>query len=170
MFRCNAGIVFDAAMLQQIGMNLSIDPASHDVSVCLDVPPRIRGDEERPEDREDDEASEATDTGLAKKVWSWVVSPFALLVGRSAAQGWISDSAQAPKQGRPVVPGRQRADRVSNKDGRHPHAVDVRKTVLFDPEYEAREERRDALSPLFDQLSTASGSSRFFVSVKPCRC
>ena len=169
-FRCNTGIIFDAAMLQQIGMSLYVDPLSGRVDVCREVPTRIRGDDDSYPADSNELEQQQTQGGLArfcKATLGWILWPlspvFILIPGRKAVRGWISDTARAEenKKGRGVVPGRTRADRVKGHSQRHPHAVDVGKTVLFDPEYEAREERKDAVSPLFDQLGAGSGECFF---------
>ena len=171
-FRCNTGIMFDAPMLQQVGLGLSVSPAG-DVSLPLHPPPRIRGDAPP---LPGDELVTSTDAmpGFWRSLWrgvaAWAALPFVpivslvtLLLGRRAAGGWISDSAR----GRRVVAGRMRADRAhalmhgdaQRHEKPHPHAIDRSLTVEVDPEYESREERRDARSPLFDQLGAASGTS-----------
>ena len=160
-FRCDTGIMFDAAMLQQIGLGLSVSPAGA-VSLPLDPPPRIRGD--APPLPGDDTPAPPAEPGVWARFWrtikGWAAWPFVplvglvgLLLGRRAVGGWISDSAR----GRRVVAGRMRADRahaLMHGDARgeaHPHAVDVRLSVEVDPEYEAREERR-ALNGQLDQV------------------
>ena len=116
-------------------------------------------------------------TGWIEPLWTlatWPLRPLFSLFwpwSRSANRGWISDSAR----GRGVLPSRMRAHRALERrktgtgvgrkvsvleplwEDRHPHAVDVMKTRAFDVDYEAREERKDACIPMFDQLGAASG-------------
>lgn len=184
-FRCNTGIIFDAAMLQQLGLNLCLSQYN-EVQLCLNVPLRLSGTGQRiasaplPQDEQD--------------VISWVDGLWRVVLGtvlwpimmtwerffrqRTAMRGWISDTARVSR-GREVLPGRMDPVRAQTLTGEgegqatatekkgkaarriHPHAVDVSK---FDPMYEAREERADARSALFDQLGAASGASSV-----PCR-
>lgn len=196
-FRCGAGIVFDAAMLQQIGLSLDVSPAGA-VRGLAPPPPRVRPQDapgvlaEMEDEEHDDGGFWRGVLGVLGVVFGpvvWVLQVLWMLLtgGRSARRGWLSDSARG--RGRTIIPSRMHPDHVPGAEGpqndgaqnaaaqedgkqndgsqnddeqkaraRHPHALDLARCAAQDPTYEAREELKDALSPLYDQLGGASGA------------
>ncbi|KAH8103592.1 hypothetical protein BXZ70DRAFT_889242 [Cristinia sonorae] len=137
-FNCDTGIIFDAVMLQQIGMNVYVDKDGS--AVLGDQPNRLPA-----------ETSDASPKERPKRSWAWYT-----LVGL-----W----------GMVTYPITRVMDisRMASSHTKHAHLESKRHTlpvrgynaeyrlIPFTPEqaakHEAEEERKDALSPLNDQLS-----------------
>lgn len=195
-FKCNTGIVFDAVMLQQIGLNLSIKDDPRDgiqVELC-DPPKRMSPIPVAPEDPiEKPEpitrwtpiiSALYTGGSLLRGLFSILALPIVAIssiIGlthhfrtwHSARGNWLSESARGKidqkrvkiekrgkvgTQGRELIPARKRPTLSANASEEdfaallhHPH--ELRRDL--DENYEANEEMKDALSPLYDQLSAA---------------
>ena len=137
-FRCDTGIVFDAVMLQQLGLNVTRNKSGE--VVLLDVPKRLPA--EPPLERQ---AEEAMTFGvflnaLAHLTWAVVSAPFKYL---GSIFSTSLHAATHAKYRRQAIPARRQ------------EPVEYRLRDDIGPEYEAEEERDDALSPLYDQLTAS---------------
>ena len=201
-FRCGTGIIFDAAMLQQIGLSLRVTRSG--AVELADVPHRLGAHEARGlagfHVEEDSGDGGGGGWWAAPLWWAWaalrglfglIAAPVLGLLSaagvprRTARHGWLSGSARGrrvlPSRMHPVHARAQRGDgereareraRAEIEEAHHPHALDDTKTEQHDPLYEAREELKDALSPLYDQLAAASGACPFdaVCSLACCAC
>ena len=129
-FRCNTGLMFDAVMLQQIGLNITYGP---DHSPVLGDPPRDRlpGDSPLTEGEVDVDQSRASFFSAAFRVlWTTITSPFVHLLS-------IFSNVRT-KQGRSVISARRLGGEYTlNKQHEN---------------YEAEAELNDARSRMYDQL------------------
>ncbi|KAI0684957.1 hypothetical protein BC835DRAFT_1386911 [Cytidiella melzeri] len=136
-FRCNTGIIFDAVMLQQIGLN--IKRSIHGDAVLLDVPSRIPASP--PPSSSQDRQNTATLVrfciALIHISWAAFSYPFSRLAAISHTS---MDAATHAKHRRQTIPARRQ----------DPSEYKLRDDI--DATYEAEEEKKDALSPLYDQL------------------
>lgn len=135
-FRCNTGIIFDAVMLQQIGLNIQRDfrgePTLRD-----SVPSRIPAEPAPPSGEQNKTTFLQFFSALMHLTWAAISYPFS----RMAAVFRTSlDAATHAKHRRQVIPAR-RQDKSEYK------------LRDLDDNYEAVEEKKDALSPLYDQLT-----------------
>lgn len=133
-FECKTGIIFDAVMLQQIGLHVKRD--EYGQPVLADVPRRI------PATPPADSAEKKTTFGefisaVGHLAWSAVSAPFKQL---GAIFSTSMDVATHAKHRRQVVPARRQ------------EITDYKLRDDIPDDYEALEEKKDALSPLFDQL------------------
>ncbi|KAI0091262.1 hypothetical protein BDY19DRAFT_1086277 [Irpex rosettiformis] len=135
-FRCDTGITFDAVMLQQIGLNVKRDKSGK--VVLLDVPDRIPSSP--PEDAPIQEKTTFAEFlgALAHLAWGIISAPFKRLfsIFRTSLH-----AATHAKHRRQVVPARRQ------------EVIEYKLKDDIDENYEAAEEQKDALSPLYDQLT-----------------
>ncbi|GJE93485.1 hypothetical protein PsYK624_096440 [Phanerochaete sordida] len=163
--RCGTGLLYDGAMLQQVGLSLARAP---DGTVRLaDLPPRLGAHELRayPGLRVDiEEEQPELPRSWAAAVVAFLTAPFRALFG---AKNHISDTARVGG-GRYVLPSRMHpthARALHEHHGRDapladPHALDPAHMADRAPLFEAVEELADALSLMHDQLSPAGGWKR----------
>jgi hypothetical protein len=137
-FRCNTGIIFDAIMLQQVGLNVRRSHANGGDPVLLDIPARIPAS---PPPSSPDGPKKTTfgqfAFALMHIAWASISYPFKRLVAMFSVS---LHAATHAKNRRQTLPARRQ---------------DMSEYQLredLDDSYEAEEERKDALSPLFDQL------------------
>lgn len=133
-FECKTGIIFDAVMLQQIGLHVKRD--KYGQPVLGDIPRRI------PATPPADSAEKKTTFGefisaVGHLAWSAVSAPLKQI---GAIFSTSMDVATHAKHRRQVVPARRQ------------EITDYKLRDDIPDDYEALEEKKDALSPLFDQL------------------
>lgn len=131
-FRCKTGIIFDAVILQQIGLHVTYDQDGQ--PMLKDAPARLSP---QPEGNNDHiHKSDSTFLlALVRAVWMVVSYPFL----RFAAAARRSDASRL----------RRRSPLLHSHDPSYRLRDDVPGT------YEAEEELKDALSPLNDQLKAS---------------
>lgn len=136
-FRCHTGIMFDAVMLQQIGLTIHFNNQGE--PVLGELPDRIPVSSPENDDKAQDKSvgqfleaavhvTYAVVSYPFRRVWSILRSPF---------------TTRPVRHARRVIPARHSSAASSN----------ILRDDLPD-DYEAEEERKDALSPLYDQLSS----------------
>ncbi len=130
-FKCNTGIIFDAIMLQQIGLNITYGPDS--VPTLGDIPPRLPPP---PPDVSTSENIPVEGPSFVHIAWTSIISVFIRLFSFLRRAHHPASNA---KMRRRTIPARA-----------HDASYALRHDV--DERYEAEEERKDALSPLYDQL------------------
>lgn len=160
IFHCNTGIIFDASMLQQIGLSLRYTPAS---GIMLeDIPERLGAHEvHKLKDFHQDSEDEQVNGWIS---WAWcllsvLAAPVlgllraAGVTRRLTGKNRILNSARA-KRGRHLLPSRPHpshartvhggarnsGDEMEDEDSYSPHALDPAHAAERDPLYEAREE------------------------------
>lgn len=130
-FRCKTGIIFDAVMLQQIGLNITQD--HKDELVLGEIPERITVSPP---------AHPPEKPGLLMRIfrtaWALIVFPFVHISSWFHSLRFPGSSYKYQRQ---AIPAR----RAGNSQDQ---------LKKLDPDYEAEEERKDALSEIYDQLPT----------------
>ncbi|GJE93482.1 DUF2235 domain-containing protein [Phanerochaete sordida] len=164
--RCSTGLLYDGAMLQQVGLSLARAP---DGTVHLADAPRRLGAHElgaHPGLRVDiEEEQPAQCLSWAAAVVAFFTAFFGVLFGGTAST--LSDTAKLGG-GRYVLPSRMHPTHARALHEHHghdaplvdPHAINDAHMQEQAPLFEAVEELADALSLMHDQLSPAGGWKR----------
>lgn len=144
-FQCNTGIIFDAIMLQQLGLAIYLDDNTGEPTLAhttrrLPAEYHTRSPHER---------NKNMFFAILQLIWAFLTYPFfrflALLRLATRHPSQHTHIAKPSKFKRKVMPARH--DPSSYKLQYHDHDSACK--------HEAEEERRDALSPLFDQLNAS---------------
>ena len=132
-FRCNTGIIFDAIMLQQIGLNVGYD--SNETPILREVPSRVHQSPHEP--------------GDADKTRPGLVSSLSHGLAALLAYPFVHVAARLNRGKYPEMEQRVRRCSAPSHDSRD---WSYRLRDDLPGNHEAEEERQDALSPLNDQL------------------
>ncbi|TCD61534.1 hypothetical protein EIP91_008278 [Steccherinum ochraceum] len=137
-FECNTGLIFDAVMLQQIGMSVYID--SYGQPALGSQPARLPAKPDQTQEPPEGQSSFAW--SVVEGIWGTVTYPITRIVDISRMASSHTKHAHLESKRSTLPVRKQNAE----------YHLEYRNRAEAEA-HEAEEERKDSLSPLYDQLA-----------------